>query len=122
MMENLDLAFLESLANVLRMLVSSESRCINSANIGIADSNEVKAIMNFLKQNEAITITTAEWIVKPNGKAQLLLQEATSVIQQKKQKKKDHLITKIKDIGSLVLSFVAIVISIISMIISCSRG
>ena len=121
-MENLDLAFLESLANVLRMLVNSESRCINPAKIDIADSNTAKAIMNFLKQNEAITITTAEWIVKPNGKAQLLLQEATSVIQQKRQNKKDHLITRIKDIGSLVLSFIAIVISIISMIISCSRG
>lgn len=121
-MENLDLVFLESLANVLRMLVNSESRCINPANIDIADSNTVKAIMNFLKQNEAITITTEGWIVKPNGKAQLLLQEATSVILQKRQKEKDHLVTRIKDIGSLVLSFVAIVISIISMIISCSRG
>lgn len=122
MMENLDLVFLESLANVLRMLVNSESRCINPANIDIADSNTVKAIMNFLKQNEAITITTEGWIVKPNGKAQLLLQEATSVILQKRQKEKDHLVTRIKDIGSLVLSFVAIVSSIISMIISCSRG
>ena len=121
-MENLDLDFLESLANVLRILVNSESRCVNPANIGITDYNTTKAIMNFLKKNEAITITTAEWIVKPNGKAQLLLQEATSVIQQKKQKKKDHLITRIKDIGSLVLSFVAIVISIISMIISCTHG
>lgn len=121
-MENLDLDFLESLANVLKILVNSDTRCIDPNNIDIADANTSKAIMNYLKQNDAITITTTEWIVKPNGKVQLLLQEASSIIQQKRQKKKDHLISRIKDIGSLVISFVALVVSIISLVISCSRS
>lgn len=121
-MDNLDLDFLEALANVLRELENSTLKYIEPSTIGVTLSNRDKAITNFLKEYGAITVTTGGWVVKPNGKLQLLSQEVSSLIKQKKQKVKDHLIGRIKDIGSLVLPSIAIVISIISMIITCSRS
>lgn len=121
-MENLDLDFLAALANVIKKLENSTLRYIEPSTLGVTPSNRDKAITNILKEHETITVTTGGWVVKPNGKLQLLSQEVSSLIKQKKQKEKDHLIGRIKDIGSLVLSSIAIVISIISMIISCSQS
>lgn len=119
-MENLDLDFLAALANVIKKRENSTLKYIEPSTLGVTPSNRDKAITNILKENEAITVTTGGWVVKPNGKLQLLSQEVSSLIKQKKQK--DHLIGRIKDIGSLVLSSIAVVISIISMIISCSQS
>ncbi len=123
MVDNLDLDFLEVLANVIRELESnSYMKYIDPSKIGITRSNRDKAILNILKEHNAITVTTGGWVINANGQLQLLSQEVSSLIKQKKQKEKDHLIGRIKDIGSLVLSSIAIAISIISMIISCSRS
>lgn len=121
-MENLDWDFLAALATVIKKLENCTSKYIEPSTIGVTLSNRDKAITNILKEHEAITVTTGRWVVKPNGKLQLLSQEVSSLIKQKKQKEKDHLIGRIKDIGSLVLSSIAIVNNSISMIISCSRS
>ena len=73
-----------------------------------------------IEKNTA-TATLKSLVVKPNGNLELLLEKTKGELADKEQKKKDHAFNRRKDYITIGVSIAALVISIVSIIISCSR-
>ncbi len=60
-------------------------------------------------------------IIKPNGNLLLLLERTKGVISEKIQAKKDHVFNRCKAYLTIGCSIIALIISIISIIVSCNH-
>lgn len=112
----MEIDFLKALKDVLEDIVRT-GKVYERSKIDKITPQYGKAIFSLLKEKETVTVTTGGLVVKPNGNLELLLEKTKGELADKEQKKKDHAFNRRK-IG---VSIAALVISIVSIIISCSR-
>lgn len=112
--------YLQSLCKVLDDMAHSKQRSYQKQEIEEIAPLYAKAIFCYLKENEVVTITTMGMIIKPNGKLESLLQECKAKLAEIQKAEKDHAFARFKDWTSLVISGLALVVSIIALLRTCS--
>lgn len=116
----MEIDFLKALKDVLEDIVRT-GKVYQRSKIDKITPQYGKAIFSLLKEKETVTVTTSGLVVKPNGNLELLLEKTKGELADKEQKKEDHAFNRRKDYITIGVSIAALVISIVSIIISCSR-
>lgn len=114
----MEIDFLKALKDVLEDIVRT-GKVYERSKINEIAPQYGRAIFSLLKEKE--TVTTGGLVVKPNGNMELLLEKVKGELADKEQKKEDHAFNRRKDYITIGVSIAALVISIVSIIISCSR-
>ena len=116
----MEIDFLKALRDVLEDMVRT-GRDYEISKIEKISPHYGGAIYSLLIEKNTVTATTGGLIVKPNGNLELLLEKTKGELADKEQKKKDHAFNRRKDYITIGVSIAALVISIVSIVISCSR-
>ena len=116
----MEIDFLKALRDVLEDMVRT-GRDYEISKIEKIAPQYAGAIYSLLIEKTTVTSTTCGLIVKPNGNLELLLEKTKGELADKEQKKKDHAFNRRKDYITIGVSIAALVISIVSIVISCSR-
>ncbi len=116
----MEIDFLKALKDVLEDIVRT-GKVYERSKINEIVPQYGRAIFSLLKEKETVTVTTGGLVVKPNGNMELLLEKVKGELADKEQKKEDHAFNRRKDYITIGVSIAALVISIVSIIISCSR-
>lgn len=116
----MEIDFLKALKDVLEDIVCT-GKVYERSKIDEIAPQYGRAIFSLLKEKETVTVTTGGLVVKPNGNMELLLEKVKGELADKEQKKEDHAFNRRKDYITIGVSIAALVISIVSIIISCSR-
>ena len=116
----MEIDFLKSLRDVLEDMART-GRDYEISKIEKIAPQYAGAIYSLLIEKNTVTATTCGLIVKPNGNLELLLEKTKGELADKEQKKKDHAFNRRKDYITIGVSIAALVISIVSIVISCSR-
>lgn len=116
----MEIDFLKALRDVLEDMVRA-GRDYEISKIEKIAPQYAGAIYSLLIEKNTVTATTCGLIVKPNGNLKLLLEKTKGELADKEQKKKDHAFNRRKDYITIGVSIAALVISIVSIVISCSR-
>lgn len=116
----MEIDFLKALRDVFEDMVRT-GRDYEISKIEKIAPQYAGAIYSLLIEKNTVTATTCGLIVKPNGNLELLLEKTKGELADKEQKKKDHAFNRRKDYITIGLSIAALVISIVSIVISCSR-
>ena len=116
----MEIDFLKALRDVLEDMVRT-GRDYEISKIEKIAPQYAGAIYSLLIEKNTVTATTCGLIVKPNGNLELLLEKTKGELAGKEQKKKDHAFNRRKDYITIGVSIAALVISIVSIVISCSR-
>lgn len=113
--------FLKSLLSVLEDI----QRCGKEYNVNKINNvspQYSKAIYNKLKEEDVGTFCMGgSIIIKPNGKLEMLLEKTKSELAMQLQAEKDHKFNRVKDYTTIGISVIALLVSILSLIISCSK-
>ena len=117
----MEIDFLKALKDVLEDIVRT-GREYDCNKINEIAPQHGRAILSLLKEKEAIAfITSGHMVVKSNGNLELLLEKTKGELSDKEQKKADHAFNRRKDYITIGISIAALVISIVSIVISCSK-
>ncbi len=116
----MEIDFLKALRDVLEDMART-GRDYEISKIEKIAPQYAGAIYSLLIEKNTVTATTCGLIVKPNGNLELLLEKTKGELADKEQKKKDHAFNRRKDYITIGVSIAALVISIVSIVISCSR-
>ena len=116
----MEIDFLKALKDVLEDIVRT-GKVYERSKIDEIAPQYGRAILSLLKEKGTVTVTTGGLVVKPNGNMELLLEKVKGELADKEQKKEDHAFNRRKDYITIGVSIAALVISIVSIIISCSR-
>ena len=116
----MEIDFLKALRDVLEDMVRT-GRDYEISKIEKISPQYAGAVYSLLIEKNTVTATTCGLIVKPNGNLELLLEKTKGELADKEQKKKDHAFNRRKDYITIGVSIAALVISIVSIVISCSR-
>ena len=116
----MEIDFLKALRDVLEDMART-GRDYEISKIEKIAPQYAGAIYSLLIEKNTVTATTCGLIVKPNGNLELLLEKTKGELADKEQKKKDHSFNRRKDYITIGVSIAALVISIVSIVISCSR-
>ena len=116
----MEIDFLKALRDVLEDMVRT-GRDYEISKIEKISPQYAGAIYSLLIEKNTVTATTGGLIVNPNGNLELLLEKTKGELADKEQKKKDHAFNRRKDYITIGVSIAALVISIVSIVISCSR-
>lgn len=116
----MEIDFLKALKDVLEDIVRT-GKVYELSKIDEVAPQYGRAIFSLLKEKETVTVTTGGLVVKPNGNLELLLEKGKGELADKEQKKEDHAFNRRKDYITIGVSIAALIISIVSIIISCSR-
>lgn len=118
--DNMEIDFLKALKYVLEDMVRT-GREYEISKIEKIAPQYAGAIYSMLIEKNTATATLKSLVVKPNGNLELLLEKTKGELADKEQKKEDHAFNRRKDYITIGVSIAALVISIVSIIISCSR-
>lgn len=117
----MEIEFLKALKDVLEDIVRT-GREYDCNKIDKIAPQYGRAILSILKEKDAVAFVTSGYmVVKSNGNLGLLLEKTKGELSEKEQKKEDHAFNRRKDYITIGISIVALVISIVSMVISCSK-
>ena len=116
----MEIDFLKALKDVLEDIVRT-GRDYEISKIEKIAPQYAGAIYSLLIEKNTVTATMKSLVVKPNGNLELLLEKTKGELADKEQKKEDHAFNRRKDYITIGVSIAALAISIVSIVISCSR-
>lgn len=79
------------------------------------------AIIRFLVDKDVVTELLNSLVIKPNGSIHQLYDEIKSNLQTKTKEENDHRFNRFKDWISIIISVLALIISVVSMYYSCFK-